>query len=163
MALVLAILTGWRGYAIVLAVGLALGWIVQGWRWGADVAGMKRDQAQALTVAHEQARAKEHEWAVKLNKVESDAQKQERDAAARLAASDDTLGRLRGELAATKRRASSAAAAPRRQSKPGDDPIGVFADMYGRLAERDRAVSDYADRLRIAGLACERSHDEVTP
>jgi hypothetical protein len=54
-------LSGWKGYAAaavvagVLAGGAA--WKVQGWRYGAEIAGMERDQARADARASQQALA----------------------------------------------------------------------------------------------------------
>ncbi|MBV2182349.1 MAG: hypothetical protein KUL86_14110 [Castellaniella sp.] len=59
IAAALKALAGWRGYAAaavaagMLAAGAA--WTVQGWRYGAQIAGMERDQARADAQASHQA------------------------------------------------------------------------------------------------------------
>lgn len=63
--------------------------------------------------------------------------------------------------AAGRARASACpAAASTRQ--PGEDPIGLLADVLGRADQRAGELAEYADRLRIAGIACERSYDALT-
>ncbi|MDX3986183.1 MAG: lysis system i-spanin subunit Rz [Achromobacter sp.] len=53
-------LTGWRGYAAAFAVGgLIAGsaaWKAQGWRYGAEIAAMKEDQAARVAESQRQAR-----------------------------------------------------------------------------------------------------------
>lgn len=46
-------------------------------------------------------------------------------------------------------------------SPPAGDPIGVLAFVLGRADERAGVLADYADRARIAGLACEASYDSL--
>jgi hypothetical protein len=56
-------LAGWKGYAAAALVGALVGalvagpaaWTVQGWRYGAEIAGMERDKAQADAQASRQA------------------------------------------------------------------------------------------------------------
>lgn len=48
-------------------------------------------------------------------------------------------------------------------STPADDPIGVLADVLGRIDQRAGSLAKYADAARIAGEACERSYDSLTP
>ncbi|BEP44020.1 DUF2514 family protein [Variovorax sp. V15] len=45
----------------------------------------------------------------------------------------------------------------------GDDPIGVLVDVLGRADQRAGELAEYADRLRIAGVTCERSYDALSP
>lgn len=44
-----------------------------------------------------------------------------------------------------------------------DDPIGVLADVLGRADQRAGILAEYADASRIAGQACERSYNSLTP
>ncbi len=46
---------------------------------------------------------------------------------------------------------------------PAADPIGVLADVQRRADERAGILAKYADAARIAGEACERSYDSLTP
>jgi hypothetical protein len=75
------------------------------------------------------------------------------------AASDGVRNAATG--AASRARASACpAAASTRQ--PGDDPLGLLVDVLGRADQRAGELAEYADRLRIAGIACERSYDSLT-
>ena len=39
----------------------------------------------------------------------------------------------------------------------------VYTELLGRLSERDRIVSEYADRLAAVGLSCERYYMIYSP
>jgi len=45
---------------------------------------------------------------------------------------------------------------------PAGDPVGVLADVLDRADARAGELADFADRSRIAGLACERAYDALT-
>lgn len=47
-------------------------------------------------------------------------------------------------------------------SAPAGDPIGVLADLLGRIDARAGVLADYADAARIAGKQCEASYDALT-
>ncbi len=53
-------LIGWRGYAVALVVGGAVAgsaaWTAQSWRYGAEIAGMRADEAGRVSEAQRQAR-----------------------------------------------------------------------------------------------------------
>ena len=61
----LGALAGWRGYAAAAFAGAAVAWIAQGWRYGAEIAELQRQQAeddaqaQATVAAVEAARTEE--------------------------------------------------------------------------------------------------------
>ena len=42
------------------------------------------------------------------------------------------------------------------QGEPGTDPIGVLAELLGRMGEAGERISRYADEVKIAGSACEK-------
>lgn len=79
----------------------------------------------------------------------------ERDAARR-----DAVG-LRKQLAEAARIGRIACAAGAGEGEQDTDPLGVFAELLVRADERAEEVGGYADRLRAAGIACERSYDAV--
>lgn len=75
------------------------------------------------------------------------------------AASDGVRDAATG--AAGRARASACPAATSAR-QPGGDPIGLLVDVLGRADKRAGELAEYADRLRIAGIACERSYDALT-
>lgn len=62
------------------------------------------------------------------------------------------------DLAAVARSRCAAATTPG-YSTPGDDPIGVLADVLGRADQRAGELAAVADESRIRGLTCERAYD----
>ncbi len=68
--------------------------------------------------------------------------------------------RLRDAIrAATSRARDVPGAAAAGQGQPDPDPIGMFSDLLERADRRAESVAEFADRLRISGLICERSWD----
>lgn len=63
--------------------------------------------------------------------------------------------------AAERGRIASAGATGAGPGEPGPDALGVFADLLVRADRRAEEVAGYADRLRIAGAACERQYDAI--
>lgn len=93
-------------------------------------------------------------------------------------AAQNEINALEGQLAdaraaADSLRAAAASAARRTCSRPAaaapspgesdSDAIGVLADVLGRVDERTGVLAEHADRLRIAGLACERAYLSLSP
>jgi hypothetical protein len=158
-------LAGWKGYAaaVVVAGGLAgmATWTAQGWRWDADVASRERDAAQQLADATQLARKTEQaRWAAREGVID-DAKEQAAAATADADSARAAADKLRGQVAVLQRRARDTAAAGGRPGEPGTDTIGLLAQLYDRMEQDGRAVSGYADQLKIAGLACERISDSL--
>ena len=89
----LGALAGWRGYAAAAFAGAAVAWIAQGWRYGAEIAELQRQQAeendaqaQATVAAVEAARTEERRRTAAVEKARDDATKQAAAAAAGLLA-----------------------------------------------------------------------------
>jgi len=77
------------------------------------------------------------------------------DAAA--ADADDARERLRARLATVlAKQQPTARPGP---SQQGGDPLDVLANVLNRHDDALQRVAEYADRLKIAGLACERISD----
>lgn len=72
----------------------------------------------------------------------------------------DAADGLRGDLANfTQRAKSNACATVRSTGKPSADPLDMLAGVLAR-ADREAAIlAEYSDRLRLAGIACERASD----
>jgi len=151
--------------AIALAVVIAVVW------WNAHNAGQQRigyDRAMGEVAAEQQKladaqREREDVTQTAINQEAENAQnaitdlERQRDLARvdadrMRSAYRDAAARARGQGACT------AAAGPGEQ---GADTLGLFADLLIRADREAEAVASYADQLRIAGLACERSYDAV--
>lgn len=157
----LALLTSWRGYVLCACLGLACGWLVQGWRMDTKIARMQADQAQQMADAQALARATEQARWAKMEGIINDAKTQ---TAAALADSDRARAaaeRLRAQITRLRDTARDSAAAGRGQSLEGADPIGLLIRVLGRLDEAGRNISGYADQLRVAGLACQNAYDSL--
>lgn len=156
-------MTGWKGYAAATLAGAvvagSMAWTAQGWRYSAQIAGIERDQAQAVAQAEQAARDEERRRIQEVEHVRTQAQSEIDEARTAAARADDTAGRLRNELARIRKAASAAAAAHGGQGQPGADPIDMLAGLLERLERDGRAIAGYADELRVAGLACEASYD----
>jgi hypothetical protein len=74
-------------------------------------------------------------------------------------ASDGVRDAAAGAASRARARACTTATSP---SKPGEDPIELLVDVLGRADQRAGEMAEYADRLRIAGIACERTYDALT-
>lgn len=84
------------------------------------------------------------------------AQKQTIQARADADAAAAATRKLRQSLADYRARHANTAAGSG-QGEPGSDPIGVLADLLGRMGEAGERISRYADEVKIAGAACEAS------
>ena len=154
--------------ALALLAGCALAflvaWTLQGSRLRdaeQTIADMKEGHAQALQIMTEKL-TRQHE---RIGEIANDSQARI-DALARVAADAGAKSdRLRDQLEAIKRRAAVRAAAPAEAAGvcPPADPAGqLLPDMLGECRSSLLAVGAFADRSRIAGLACERAYSAVT-
>ncbi|WP_080647785.1 DUF2514 family protein [Variovorax atrisoli] len=92
------------------------------------------------------------------------------NAQTRIASLEDDLQRARAASDGVRSAAAGAAGRARANSCPaaagtrqhGDDALGLLVDVLGRADQRAGELAEYADRLRIAGVACERSYDALT-
>ncbi|MBB3012022.1 DUF2514 family protein [Cupriavidus alkaliphilus] len=163
----------WRA-AAALALGTCLfaaGWTANGWRLGGQIqqlratqAEQREGQANALAATSEAARAEEQRRTAEQRGIANAAAK-ERDQAladARAAVAIAEQLRVRAvRLAAAACAASHSAAAG--GSAAAGDPLDVLTDVLSRADARAGDLAEYADRARIAGQACERAFDSLTP
>jgi ribosomal protein S12 methylthiotransferase accessory factor YcaO len=82
------------------------------------------------------------------------AQKQTIQARADADRANDANRRLRQSLADYRARHANTTASTG-QGEPDSDPVGVLAELLGRMGEAGQRVSRYADEVKIAGAACE--------
>lgn len=81
--------------------------------------------------------------------------------AARARAAADGLRKQLADYAAAWRDAGRSASAAGNGQAAGD-PIGVLAELLGRIDERAGVLAQVADDARAAGQQCERSYDALT-
>lgn len=122
------------------------------------------EQAVRDKAAEADARAKETNWQTKIDEVSNGAQKQIDTLQTELGNAGRAADRLRSatKVAASRARTDSGAAdASASQSYP--DTLDLFSALLHRHSSELVELGGYADRLRIAGLACERSYDALKP
>ncbi|MGP5512492.1 DUF2514 family protein [Pseudomonas helleri] len=159
----------WLGLAVLLAIVCFSTWKVDAWRYGKQLADIRKefadyksDIATAATKASEDARAIEQQRQRDIKKVRTDAaeQKQKDDALADLQRAD--AGRLReqiGHLLADKGILNTRLA---ERGKTIEDLADLLAELR---SEADGYAGELAAALtasRRAGFACEASYDAVS-
>lgn len=154
-------LIGWKGYVAAAALAGVAAWVVQGWRYDAKISRMTTQQAVAIADAQEKARKIEQASQAAMEEVAKNADEKIASATADADAARNSAGRLRTELARLRRASEVAAASRPGKSESGIDTIGVLIDVLEGVERNGREVAEYADRLKVAGLACERSYDAV--
>lgn len=148
---------------VIAGASFGAGWNWNGARLGEQAAQAEADRTEAWRLAGNREREIERQWGAKLNEVATHAETEKSALAADLAASRLAADRLRTAASGAARRACAPPAAVTASApQPDPDPLGVLVDVLAGLEERGRAVSEFADRLAIAGRACERSYDALT-
>ena len=170
---VIKALAGWKGYCAA-AVGAAIlvgacAWIIQGWRYTAQIANQEAahakamdDQAQATVAAVEATRTEERRRTAVVEKARDEAQEKARAAAADADGVRTELGRLRRHANTLVRAAVARDPAAAVGSPPGAGPVDLLAYMLSRVSDRAAQLARVADRARIAGLTCERAYEGLT-
>lgn len=155
---------------VALALAFGAGWVVNGWRHDAKLARVESQHAQVLeqlasatTASVQAARAEEARRTAAVEEQRDHAQQQAQALESDVAAGRATADRMRRELDALRRRggACSAAATDRGPGQRGADPIGLLIDVLTRMESDGREVAEYADRMKIAGAACEGAWDRL--
>lgn len=129
----------------------------------ADLAEYKAQAAAAALLAETAARREETRRNDLQRKALEDAATQVQTAQADARDARDAAGQLRlqAQRAAAAARAATADSAALRASATAYDPIGVLADVLGRIDDRAGRLAEIADASRIAGQLCERSYDAL--
>lgn len=121
--------------------------------------------ADLTAKAYQAVLAREAQWSAdqERNARETAAKIQTAETAA--AESRAAAGRLQQRVAAlvaqSRARSQSAGPAPAVAGVAGEDAIGVLAGVFNRIDDTAGELAAYADRLRIAGEACERDYDAL--
>lgn len=143
----------WAYAALFVLILAVLGFVYRagGATARADLAAYKLSQQEARILADRAA-------TIATTKALNDAHAETVAAESAAVSASDAAGRLRKRLAAYVK----ANAAGSGKGEQGADPIGVLSDVLNRHDEALQRVATYADRLRVAGLACERISDGLT-
>lgn len=156
----------------LLALGVfAAGWVTNGWRLGQQIEAMQAERTSAaLSAAVDQvkavdrARAEEQRRTAAQTEIANVAKQDADTARADARAAGDAADRLRqrvDQLLAAARAAKDPGTAGGSQSQPSGDPLDVLVDVLGRSDRAAGILAAYADQLKVAGLACERSYDAL--
>lgn len=145
-------------------IGWALGAAaVLGVFWWVFHLGQEHEQAarQEATIEQQRIDAKVGQQRVEDQaRIAHDATVQADAARAGAAAADRAAAALRVRLNAFV--ANARAADPPASGAGEADPIGVLAEVLGRIDDAAGRYAKEADANRIAGLACERAYDSLT-
>ncbi|MBT2300352.1 DUF2514 family protein [Variovorax paradoxus] len=168
------LITQWK--FVVIAVLLALLGVqqVRIERAHAETAKVEREFAEARQQAAEAAQkaeqeAREEEQRREQRKEEIINEAEQRTELAQAAATDakraaDGLReRLAAFTAAVRGATKDSSPAKPSEGKPSTDALDVLAGVLTRASDGAGELASYADALRIAGLACERSYDGLQP
>lgn len=149
--------------AVVLALAFTAGWTINGWRLDGRHARVLEQIAQASVAAAQAARDEENRRIAAMEEERDNAQQQAQALDLDVAAGAAVADRLRSELARLRGRASSCTAAPANgsASQQGADPVGVLIDVLTRMESAGREVAEYADKLLISGIACEKTYVKI--
>ena len=169
------IMPGWL-YAIFVAVllFLMLGQQVRVSNARANVARSQREFADWKTAAAENRiladraqRTEEQRRQTAANQEAQDAAQKLTRARADAAIANAAAGKLREQLtayiAAVRRASQEPSPATGGESVAGADPLDLLAELYSRSDEAAGRIAEYADELRIRGLAAERIADRLQP
>lgn len=145
---------------VALCAGLLLGWLTNGWRLGEQIAEIRADHAQALSDAQSRARQIEAGWYAGMLEVQRNAQDKLDAAAADAAAAGSAAERLRERVAELSRRPAACPAATG-GGEAAEAARLVLADVLSRIDAAAGELAAYADRARVAGMACEAAYDSL--
>jgi septal ring factor EnvC (AmiA/AmiB activator) len=131
----------------------------------ADRAQEKQRAAEAARAAEARYRAEEQRRAAAQQEAIDAAEKQAERARADAAVADAAAGRLRDRVASLVAAARRAATNPEAaaSSPPATDAAGMLGFVLDRCISRVRLLAELADRRGIAGAACVRAYDALTP
>lgn len=115
-----------------------------------------KDQAVVIAQAYEKVREIELQRQAAIEVIRNDALLQIEQIEMDRDSADAASERLRKELA--RYRAHTQNSCITAGSPSAQDPIGVLIGVLEGLESTGREIAEYADRARVAGLACEASY-----
>ena len=140
--------------AAVLGIGVTLGAGATGSHYRhkiAELEGQRIEREAAIANAVLETQTAEIN---KMQRVLNYANEQTHQARADADRANDANRRLRQSLADYRAKHPNTIASTG-QGEPNSDPVGVLADLLGRMGETGERISRYADEVKIAGSACE--------
>ena len=143
--------------AAVLGIGVTLGAGATGSHYRAKIAKMQHEHAEREAAIANAVLETQTAEIAKMQEVLNHANEQANKARADADRANDANRKLRESLASYRARYATAIASSG-QGEPDSDPVGVLADLLGRMGEAGERISRYADEVKIAGLACEELH-----
>ncbi len=173
---VLAKLAGWKGYAAagalaaVLSVSATL--TVDSWRYGARISDLVASNARVMQSYSDRAYAAEQAQRTEETRREAEKEALTNEARTQLAAAQAAATRaavqrdsLRQQLAAYVASSRSASQDPAAVGRSPDarDPLDLLSELFSRADDRAGELAAYADVLRVAGDACNRQYESLTP
>ena len=133
----------------------------------AEYAEERTKAAEAARIAEQQAREEEQRREQRKQEIVDEAEGRTEIARAAAAdaqrAADGLRGRLAAFTAAVRGATKDSQPAERGQGKQGADALDVLSGVLARADDTAGELAAYADRLRIAGLACESFADGLQP
>jgi hypothetical protein len=124
-----------------------------------EFADYKAASEQAARKAEAAARARETELQEKTDAITAETKQQVEDATRAAAAADAAADGLRkrvSAIVAADRAGTNPRAAGRGKGQQDSDALDLLAGVYARLDGAAGELAAYNDRLKIAGIACER-------
>lgn len=156
------VLRFWQYAVMAVLVLLLTGQQVRVSAAKSELSAMRTSYAQAALKAEKEARAKEATREEEKQAIIDSANKQAEEAIAAVSAADSAASGLRSQLAKyTAAARSNTGAGKGSKSNPSAEALDLFGQLLARTDDAAGAVSLYADRLRIAGIACERQYDSL--
>ncbi|MGN5354318.1 DUF2514 family protein [Ralstonia sp. L16] len=119
-----------------------------------------RDQIKAVDEARIEEQRRTHEISEIANEATHQIAIARADARAASAAADRLRARV-DQLATASRAAGYSSAVRAGPGQPSGDPLDVLVDVLRRTDGAAGELGEYADNLKAAGLACERTYDAL--
>lgn len=147
-------------YALCLLIGAFCAYKVQEWRWEADVNAINQRHDDAILQAERDARKIEQNMQTAIDNLQAKSNERETQYEADLAAANELANSLRDtRRKRTKRAIEDTGTAG--SCEAARKTLIVYSELLDRAQDRDREVSDFADRAYEAGMTCMQSYEAI--
>lgn len=143
---------------VCAALTFAVGWLVNGWRLGAELESLKTRHANAIIEAQMQANIKTEERIAEAGRIAYEANIEKNKAIADARSANTVADQLRERIRTINR---SGCPATLYGSKTAGTARDLYTDVFSRIDEVAGELAEYADRSRIAGTACEKQYNSL--